>query len=158
MKPGTVLIAAKTIEAQLKKVQSGAKEKLSEDMVVEDRKTVQEVLDGKPVKLGSVTYVKGRAAFKVTNEAAFLRWVEEHHPDAVEMKPTVPEWFVKNLLDAEGFDPSTGEEVDGIGLVEGDPYMRALPAKDAEESLRALAAAGAIDWAEVLELEPGDRP
>lgn len=149
----TKLVMLKELQTRMKKVEAEIKAEWSEDAIPGDRKTAAVKVDGKPLKLGSVTYTNGRSGHKVTNQGEFIAWVEENYPDLIERVPTVPEWFAKNICDNGGFDVETGEEVPGVALVEGAPFASVRPDKAAGENIESLLRSGELSWNEVLELE-----
>ncbi|MFC9934617.1 hypothetical protein [Glutamicibacter sp. NPDC127525] len=122
-----------------------------------DRKTVSFELDGEKITLGAITRTKPRTAWKVVDEGALTKWIQENHPDKIEMIPAPKEWFVKSLLDqaaANGVAVTDGGEmVPGIESREGTSYASAKPEKDADEKLARLVAGGVIQTAELLMIE-----
>ena len=122
-----------------------------------DRKTVSFELDGEKITLGAITRTKTRTAWKVLDEGALVKWIQENHPDKIEMIPSPKEWFVKSLLDQAAANgvavTDDGELVPGIGSVTGTSYASAKPEKDADEKLAKLVAGGVIQTAELLMIE-----
>lgn len=122
-----------------------------------DRKSVSFELDGEKITLGAITRTKPRTAWKVLDEGALVKWIQENHPDKVEMVPAPKEWFVKSLLDQAAANgvavTDDGELVPGIGSVIGTSYASAKPDKDADEKLAKLVAGGVIQTAELLMIE-----
>lgn len=122
-----------------------------------DRRTVSFELDGEKITLGAITRTKPRTAWKVLDEGALVKWIQENHPDKVEMVPAPKEWFVKSLLDQAAANgvavTDDGELVPGIGSVTGTSYASAKPEKDADEKLAKLVAGGVIQTAELLMIE-----
>jgi hypothetical protein len=149
----TKLVMLKELQAKMKRVEAEIKAEWSADAIPGDRKTAAVKVDGKPLKLGSVTYTNGRSGHKVTDQGKFVAWALEAHPEVVEQVPTVPDWFTKNICDSEGFDPETGAEVPGVSLVEGSPFASVRPDKEAGENIASLLRSGELSWNEVLELE-----
>lgn len=122
-----------------------------------DRKTVAFEVDGEKVVLGAITRTKPRTAWKVVDEGALTKWIQENHPDKIEMIPAPKEWFVKSLLEqaaANGVSVTDdGELVPGIEVREGASYASAKPEKDADAKLARLVAAGVIQTSELLAIE-----
>lgn len=95
-----------------------------------DRKAVRR--DGQ--KLGEITVSDPKPAWKVTDRAAFTRWVQENHPAAVVTEVrVVPAWeatLLRDPVDADGVIP------DGVEMKTATPSWIVKPAPDA---LRVLA-------------------
>lgn len=80
--------------------------------------------DGTPI--GTVTLTEPNDSFQVVDDKAFLRWVEDNHPNEVEYVPTVRPSFKKMLLEGwaenttdDGVvvtDKETGEQVTVAGV------------------------------------------
>lgn len=92
--------------------------------------------DAETVDLGQVWVTNPKPAWKVTDQAAFLAWVAEHHPDAIVTQVTVsPAWtaaLLKKGADADGVEP------DGITLVSGKPSLTVRPSDHAKALARSL--------------------
>ena len=78
------------------------------------------------ILLGKVTKTRGRATPTVKDEAAFLRWVQDNHPEEIE--PTVRAAYRTKVLESakvhgEAVDPSTAEVIPGVELGQGNPYI-----------------------------------
>lgn len=73
---------------------------------------------------GSVASVQHRPAVEITDEAAVLAWAKADHPDLVQTVEKVPVSAVKGAVEIKELedgewvviDPSTGAEVDGLGV------------------------------------------
>jgi hypothetical protein len=77
-------------------------------------------------RLGKVTKAHGRLSAVVFSEQEFLAWVKERYPD--EVMTIVRPAFEHKILESakrcnETTDPATGDDVPGIGLVAGNPYI-----------------------------------
>jgi hypothetical protein len=86
---------------------------------------VPELADGTKVATASLAGDGGKSA-SVTNDAALLAWVAEHHPE--EIVSAIRDNYKKKLLDAakeagRGVDPATGEVVPGITVGPSTPYV-----------------------------------
>lgn len=101
--------------------------------------------------IGTVSVAKGRESFKVTDDAAFLAWVEEHHPTEVETVKKVRDGFRKNLGQVV---KDTGEIPDGVEPVIGDPYVSVRKSADQKAAFAGLYREGYFQ--SVLELEGDD--
>ncbi|WP_329521215.1 hypothetical protein [Spirillospora sp. NBC_01491] len=92
------------------------------------------------IKVGSVTLAKGKTSAEITDTDAFMEWVLETHPDAIEqVKVTrVNRDFTARMIafaraTGSAVDPATGEEVPGLHVREGDPYAMTTLEDDAVE-------------------------
>ena len=86
---------------------------------------VPELPDGTRVAAVTLAGGGGKTA-AVTNDAAFLAWMTEHHPD--EIVRVVRENAKRKILDgckAAGapVDPETGEFIPGVTVSESRPYV-----------------------------------
>lgn len=78
------------------------------------------------VRLGKVTKSGGKQTPTVTDEKAFLAWVQKNHP--TEIETTVrPAFRDKVLASAKthgtAVDTTTGEVIPGVELRTGNPYI-----------------------------------
>jgi hypothetical protein len=94
------------------------------------------------VVIGSVTYGKGATRAAVTDRAEFEAWVTATHPGEMETVTTTRvrpayEALLVNAAKQLGvaIDATTGEEVPGIGVRQGDPFPSVRMAKDADEAI-----------------------
>lgn len=122
-----------------------------------DRSSQYVTVDGEEVELGGVTRSKPSPAWKVTDEAKFTRWVEEHDPDAIMWVPVVSEQYTAQVLSQAKADGAAvtpeGEEIPGIQKTTPTSYVAAKPVKDAGAVLSRMVAEGQLSWADVLEVE-----
>lgn len=141
------LVLLAELEKRVKSVKDDLRKEFQSGAVPGDRLTA--VLDGQ--KLGSVTYTKGREAWKHNDPAATLAWAKEHAPHLVETKEVIPDAHLTALKK----EPVTadGEVIPGFEPVVGDPYASIRPEKNAGELIEAGLASGALSWTDVLELE-----
>lgn len=84
------------------------------------------------ITLGKVTKTRGRLTPTVIDETAFLRWVQENHPEEIE--PQVRPAFRAKIIETTksygvAIDPSTCEVVPGVELRTGDPFISFRPAR-----------------------------
>jgi hypothetical protein len=122
------LAALKAVKDHLTSEDALAKGELMDDLDPGDRKTAA-LPDG--TKVGTVTVSQRDAAFKVTDERAFVAWVKEHRPTAI--VEAVRESDQKDILERI---PDTGEIPDGVELGEpGAPYVSVRQSKDEAEAL-----------------------
>lgn len=94
--------------------------------------------DDETIELGQVWMTNPKGAWRVTDEAALLAWVEANHPTAlVEVRETriSPAWL-KGLLS----DPVTadGEIPPGVDQVAGRPTLTVKPSEAAKDIARSL--------------------
>lgn len=150
-------MAADMLSKKVSALQKSLKAEAEGELEPGDRKSVAFDLDGEKIVLGAITRTKPREAWKVTDEASLTKWIEENHPDMVQMIPVPKEWFVKSLLaQAAAIDaPVTdaGELVPGIAKVSGVSYASAKPERDADAKLARLVAGGVIQTSELLAIE-----
>lgn len=128
-----------------------------EEMLPGDRKAVAFSQGGEPVVVAAVTRTKPREAWKVVDEAALGKWVQEHFPDKVQMIPVPKEWFIKSLLDQAAANDfavtDDGEEIPGIDKVIGTSYASVKPEKDALETIQRLVRSGELNIGELLAID-----
>jgi hypothetical protein len=108
--------------------------------------------------LGFVTMVKGSKSAKVINQTALLAYVKSHHPTEVETLEQIRPAFVKKLLDDAAkkgaLVDADGVVIDGlIDIVYGAPYPKSTLADDADITVAALLAKGALGVNGLKELE-----
>lgn len=101
--------------------------------------------------IGTVSVAKGRESFKVVDDAAFLAWVEEHHPGEVETVKKVRDGFRKNIGQVV---KDTGEVPDGVEPTVGDPYVSVRKSAGQKQAFAGLYREGYFQ--RVLELEGDD--
>lgn len=97
------------------------------------------VTDDDGTNLGTVTVAAADASARVTDEAAFTKWVQQRFPS--EIVPTVRASFRKKLLDeataaGDPVDASTGEVIPGVEIVPGEPYLSCRPSAEAAGRMR----------------------
>lgn len=85
-------------------------------------------------KVGAVALINGTSSWVVDDSSAWLRWVEENHPE--EIVPTVRASFTAAMiakLKKGDPDESTGEVVSPAGIVpkSSPPSLRVTPTKEA---------------------------
>lgn len=78
-------------------------------------------------EVGKVWVSDPKARTVVTDSEAFVRWVQENHPEEVVMIPTVRSSYRDALIKADGIDPTTGEEVPGMAQTVGTPTLTVSP-------------------------------
>lgn len=115
------------ILAEAKVMADATRDELMAEMEAGDRYTVKSD-DGTP--LGMVYVTDPKPACRVTDRPEFLRWVQDNHPDAVVMVPTVVPAWEANLL-RSGVDHN-GEVPDGVETVVGKPTLAVRPSEDAK--------------------------
>lgn len=71
--------------------------------------------------IATVTLAGGKPTARVIDEDKFLAWVTENRP--TETIERVRESYRKAVLDKGGVDPSSGEFVPGVEVVDGSPYV-----------------------------------
>ncbi len=97
------------------------------------------VADDDGTDLGAVSITPGRVSAKVTDAAAFQRWVSERHPS--EMVQQVRESFTRRVLDqaaaaGDPVDAATGEVIPGVEVSAGEPYLTVRPTAEAKARMR----------------------
>lgn len=123
-----------------------AKESLTATMGKGDRYGLK---DDDGTDLGTVTYSPGAKTPSVVDEPVFVKWVTENYPGEVTTSTvtttTVRPAFVAKVLqwtkdNGVAVTPD-GEEIPGVDLHQGKPYVIVKPTDEAKE--RARAALGA---------------
>lgn len=94
-------------------------------------------------KIGTVTLAKGKRSVDITDQDAYMEWVLEMHPDAVQQVQVTqvdPDFTARMIAFARATgstaDPATGDEVPGLRVRDGDPY----PMTKLEDDAAALVA------------------
>lgn len=144
-------VAALKVIAEVVKTQQGDEKaaflKALQDLGVKG--TVEAKLpDG--TQIGSVTMCAGRSSAKVTDRAAFTKWVEENHPDQVTkpiltlVRPAFEMAVLKAAKDAKAPVDQNGEVVPGISVDEGEPYLTTTLADGAAQVVLSAIKSGTI--------------
>lgn len=124
-KTAETALVASLAAAEYEKVAKAAKAELEATFIETgtDRTTVK---DSQGAKLGTVSYAQGRTSAYVADDATFLAWVEENHPDRM-VRVVDPTWKTQLLsactANGEPVDPSSGEVVPGVEMTQGRPYV-----------------------------------
>jgi hypothetical protein len=131
-------MAAKLISDVVTAEHKPVKVSLLADMVDGGVERVR-VTDDDGNNLGAVSVTSGRVSAKVFDEQAFTAWVAERHPH--QLVEVVREAFAKKVLAeavsaGDPVDPTTGEQIPGVELVAGDPYLMVRPAAGAVDKMR----------------------
>lgn len=95
---------------------------------------------GQPVAGASM--VNGRTKLVVTDEAALLDWVKEHHP--TEVVESVNTAFMKTFGMVGDQPHWQGEPVDFMRVETGEPYVSVRKADGAEDVIAELFRTGAV--------------
>ncbi len=110
-------------------------------------------------KLASISVAAGRTTARITDSAAFLEWVFNHHPSEIETLKTtrVRPAYERSVLEAakKAGEPvdATGEIVPGVEVGEGDAYLVTKLADGAHQRVLSAIHAGQI---QPLQLPAGD--
>lgn len=139
------LAALQTYLKVLKGIEDSLRARVTTDLAARRVERVGAYLpDG--VKLASVGFSKGRKTAKVTDSAAALAWVQKRHPAAI-VTAINPAWL-KGLLDAVkavsevgelAVDPETGEILEFVEIVQGNPYVTVTTTDEGVDRMSALA-------------------
>lgn len=91
-------------------------------------------------KIGTITLCAGRTSAKIDDEDAYLEWVLTTHPEEIEQVVRVNPGFTARMLSfakksGTAVDPATGEEVPGITITTGDPYVLPTLTEDAVDEV-----------------------
>lgn len=118
-------LTASLAAAEFKKVETAAKREL-ENRFAADGTDRARVKGDDGDDYGTVTYAQGKTAASVTDPAVFAAWVADRYPEAI--VTTVDEAWRARLLAActrsgEPVDPATGEEIPGVDVRRGAPYV-----------------------------------
>lgn len=154
-------LAFKEIENRLKAakkpVDGEAREHFERRFDPGDRKTVWRTINGQRVLLGDLSIDKpGEPARAVTDEQAFMAWVDEKFPGkivtrTIEVTEVDPDFRKDILADGHVIHPGTGEVLTPEGVDWVKPRTPAFRVTPAEGILDALAG----EVAGLLELEGG---
>ena len=105
--------------------------------------------------LGKATMTAGRTKLVVTDEAALLAWLQDHHPTEIVVSPN--QAYLKALESTArtvgAVIDSIGEIVPGVELVHGDPYVSVRKEKDAPFVVAQLLSTGRVALEGLKELE-----
>jgi len=136
------------LEAEAKKRKDAAREYLLGQMGP-DLLAVKAVVNGTTV--GRATFVEGKSEFKVTDHAAFIRFVTEHYPTEVmtEVVTSVSSAFQAKLLAevkavAGTIVDGNGVEVLGVAARTSKPYVLVKKADDVLATVGDLLAGGSL--------------
>lgn len=137
--------------AALEKLLAAEKKALREEAALAflkpGQREVAELPDGTP--LGNVRLDKPTSGWKVTDTAAFERWVEDRHPEhmvSVSSVQVASSYTAAVLANPETVDPHTGEILTappGVTYVTGEPRLVVTCEKGAPEAVRAFLGAQA---------------
>jgi hypothetical protein len=150
---GRTAMAAKLIADVVTAEHKPAKAGLLADMLDGGVERVG-VTDDDGAKLGAVSLTVRGPAPQVVDDRAFLAWVLKRYPD--EIVQAVRASFTEKLLAGakavgEPIDPATGELIDGVDMVAGEPYLTVRPTAEAKERMRETILASGL-----LQLTSGD--
>jgi len=118
-------VAAKVLAELVKQADATVRAALLEELLDEYRATGKKTFDASAFGLagiGTITLPEGKDKAVVADSEAFLRYVEDHHPDAVRtVSVPDPEWqrSLLSQLDLSGeapVNPFTGEAVPGLAI------------------------------------------
>lgn len=100
--------------------------------------------------LGTVSFEKAKASFKLTDPAAALEWAQGNNPQVVKFEPFLdPHWVA-----AVAKEPVTGdgEIIPGFEVVEPAPRIVVRTAKDGADVLARALASGELSFDSVLQV------
>lgn len=127
----------KVLSARIGAAKKAADQDITGGWEVKDRNAAV-LPDG--TKIGSVTLAKGKTTVDITDADAFMEWVLETHPDAIEQVQItrVNQDFTDRMVmfaraTGSTVDPATGEAVPGLRVREGTPYAMTTLEPDAAE-------------------------
>jgi hypothetical protein len=93
-------------------------------------------------KIGTVTLATGRRSVDITDGDAFMEWVLETHPEAIQQIKVTrvdPDFTARMIAFARATgstaDPATGEAVPGLRVQDGEPYAMTKLEDDAVEQV-----------------------
>lgn len=121
-----MLIAA--LKKHVAGLEAEAKAELAGTM--EPGQTNRPKIDGSPV--GTVAYTLGSERIIITDDDAFLAWVDKHHPTEVEVTVRPRASFVASLkIVGDNVRDGDLSIPDGVAVRQDDPYISVRPGKDA---------------------------
>lgn len=153
-------LAFKEIEKRLKAHKKPVDDEVRADFEAKfdpsDRKSVWRTIDGKQVKLGTLSLSDPTPVREVTDLKAYDAWVAKHFPAVpqtrvVEVTEIPSSWTAQVLKDGHVIHPETGEMMipDGVTEVTRKPAFTVAPEPDILESLTGA------EITDLLELETG---
>lgn len=102
--------------------------------------------------IGTIGLVKGREEYKLTDEAAAIRWAQANRPELLDYSPRIRPADLAVLLKAP-VDPETGELIPGFTLRKGEPYAQVRSEAGAAERIEEALRTGELDLRTVLSIE-----
>lgn len=124
--------------------------KAAMETVGADRVTAK-LPDGTPVAAVILAGADSAPTAYVRDEAAFLGWVAEHHPDEIVRR--VRDSFKAKVLDDAA---KTGEAIPGVELAEKTPYVSRRFKPGGRAAIAAAHSSGVLPLADLLALPAGD--
>lgn len=96
----------------------------------------------RPASAATITYKYGPSSITVNDPEAFLTWVDEHHPEEIEVVQQVNPAFIKRFTNANGIlvGPDGELDVPGIIVKSGPATVSVQPEKDNRAHLFAAVA------------------
>lgn len=143
--PFVVAVFLKAVQDEIAEIRAAHDAPLKELFGRGDKKTVREGEGDSEVELGAVYKTNPRKTWKVVDRPAFIRWVQDNHPDCVVHVPQVVEAWEKDFLKGLG---KTGEIPDGVELGMATPAWRVDPSDELRARVKAL-------LPKMLEIEAG---
>lgn len=132
-----------------------ARARLNTAMVTGDRLTVTHG----DVTLASVTKAKGRTTVRISDPAALLAWMAEHHPEEVVTRQEIrPATVGRILADTKAAgQPCFGGTLDvpGLTVTTGEPTVSLRPTDDAPAAIDRMWASGVLDPYSLVPQLPG---
>lgn len=132
------LALLKVLSTRIGAAKKAADKEITESWEVADRNAA--VLPRSGTKIGSVTLAKGKRSVDIVDQDAFMEWVLENHPDAIQQVQVTrvdPDFTQRMIAFARATgstaDPATGEEVPGVRVRDGEPYPMTKLEDDAAE-------------------------
>lgn len=147
MQSATRLVMATRLIGDVLKEETDAAKVTARELMDQAGAERVRVNDEHGTNLGTVSLAAGRVSARVTDEAAFLAWVQCNHPD--ETQTVVRDAFRRKVLDgavakADHGDPTAvgpdGEVVPGVEVVHGQPYLACRPTPEARDRMRTMLA------------------
>ena len=152
----TNLVVLRVLKDEMARVEAEARRGLKAEMDVRERGVAKVPgPDGRNVPVGIVRIDKGSESWRIVDPAAFQAWVEENHPEQIEVvervRPAFEARILKQCVATGGLaDETTGEMIPGVQQVLGDPKLVVVPDDTAAQDIRDAWATGRLSMVDLL--------
>lgn len=143
-------VVFQVLEQRAKELKDAAKAELAQ---LQPGDTIGAQWDGQ--LLGKATKTAGRTKLVVTDEREFVNWVAGHHPTEIisQINPAFMRVLEQRARGVGSVIDGLGEQVPGVELQSGDPYVSVRKSPDAPFVVAQLLSAGRVGLEGLKELE-----